>query len=192
MSISLEDLRRMGDQLSGLLGLTGSAVGLRFLPIGAANPDGVTVLQQYRYCQALMRARHGAAVLLDGHGIACSAAAFGFRPLPDGLRFGKGLIGFGIAMDEAVGRRMFETMPHLKPNSIQSLHLFPTEFRLLWLSGCYRYRLQRNSTWFSGRLTAGDLSACGISGDQGAARLPRQGGMRRAAEPNANRVISIG
>jgi hypothetical protein len=62
-------------------------------------------------------------------GIACpaAAAAFGFRPLPDGLKSGKGLVGFGIVADEAVGRRMFETMPALAPGQVSRLHLFPLD-----------------------------------------------------------------
>ena len=134
MPSSLEDLRRMGVRLSEILGLTGSAVGVRFLPVGTANPDGATVLLQHRYCQALMRARHGEAVLLDGHGIACpaAAAAFGFRSLPEGLQSGKGLVGFGIVMDEAVGRKMFARMPRLEPGSAQSLHLFPIDQAEHW------------------------------------------------------------
>jgi uncharacterized protein (DUF169 family) len=53
-----------------------------------------------------MKARHGKSVILDSEGIACAAAAaaFGFRPLPEGLRSGKGLVGFGIVSDEAVGK----------------------------------------------------------------------------------------
>lgn len=134
MQSSLDDLRHMGDRLAALLGLTGSAVGVRFLPAGTANPDGAVVLQQHRYCQALMRARHGEAVLLDAQGIACpaAAAAFGFRPLPEGLQSGKGLVGFGIVMDEAVGRRMFAGMPSLEPGSIQGLHLFPIDRAEHW------------------------------------------------------------
>ena len=67
MPSSLEDLRRMGVRLSEILGLTGSAVGVRFLPVGTANPDGATVLLQHRYCQALMRARHGEADANDSY-----------------------------------------------------------------------------------------------------------------------------
>lgn len=70
-------------------------------------------LQQHRYCQALMKARHGEIVSLDASGIACpaAAAAFGFRPLPEGLKSGQGLVGFGIVSDPEVGRKMFENMP---------------------------------------------------------------------------------
>jgi uncharacterized protein (DUF169 family) len=76
-----------------------------------------------------MRARHGESVLLDARGIACpaAAAAFGFRPLPEGLRSGKGLVGFGIVSDPAVGQRMFEGMSTLAPGRVAALHLFPLD-----------------------------------------------------------------
>jgi uncharacterized protein (DUF169 family) len=80
-----------------------------------------------------MRARKGESVFLTAAGMACpaAAAAFGFRPLPAGLETGKGLVGFGIVADEAVGRRMFEAMPRLEPGHIQGLHLFPLEESVL-------------------------------------------------------------
>jgi uncharacterized protein (DUF169 family) len=41
-------------------------------------------LRNHRYCQALMKARHGESVLLEPAGLSCPAAgaAFGFRALP--------------------------------------------------------------------------------------------------------------
>ena len=76
-----------------------------------------------------MKARRGGDVLLDGEGISCpaAAAAFGFRPLPQGLQSGQGLVGFGIVSDSAVGRQMFVDMPKLDPGKITMLHLFPLE-----------------------------------------------------------------
>ena len=76
-----------------------------------------------------MKARRGRDVLLDGEGISCpaAAAAFGFRPLPQGLQSGQGLVGFGIVSDSAVGRQMFIDMPRLDPGKIAMLHLFPLE-----------------------------------------------------------------
>lgn len=43
----------------------------------------ISLLPHHRYCQAVMLARRGQAVLLDREGIVCPAvaAAFGFRPL---------------------------------------------------------------------------------------------------------------
>lgn len=122
----MHDIVSYGEQLKTLIGLSSPAVGVRFLT-DAEQPDGARMLKQHRYCQALMRARHGESVLLDESGIACpaAAAAFGFRPLPTGLQTGKGLVGFGIVADEAVGRRMFEAMPYLEASRVQGLHLFP-------------------------------------------------------------------
>ena len=123
-----QEIAWYGEQLKTLVGLSSSAVGVRFLA-DDVQPHGARVLKQHRYCQALIRARRGESVLLDREGIACpaAAAAFGFRPLPAGLQAGKALVGFGIVADEAVGRRMFEAMPRLEPGQIQSLHLFPLE-----------------------------------------------------------------
>ena len=84
-------------------------------------------LRNHRYCQALMKARHGESVLLEPDGLSCpaAAAAFGFRPLPPQLANGKGLVGFGIVADEAVGKRMFAGMPKLAEASIARIALCP-------------------------------------------------------------------
>jgi uncharacterized protein (DUF169 family) len=76
-----------------------------------------------------MRARHGDHVLVDASTISCPAAAraFGFRPLPEPLKTGKGLMGFGITADESVGRMMFEKMPVLGMGAIAQLDVFPLD-----------------------------------------------------------------
>jgi uncharacterized protein (DUF169 family) len=126
--VEKHEMASYGEKLRTLIGMSSSAVGVRFLADGE-QPDGALVLKGHRYCQALMRARRGESVLLNGEGIACPAAAsaFGFRPLPGGLQTGKGLVGFGIVADAAVGKRMFEAMSRLRPGHIQSLHLFPLD-----------------------------------------------------------------
>lgn len=129
MDQTIETLQAMGHSLRDILGLSASAVGVRLLSATESPSAPARRLQGYRYCQALMEARHGQFVVLDSEGIACpaAAAAFGFRPLPQNLRNGKGLVGFGIVADEAVGRHMFESMPTLPPGQIQQLHLFPLD-----------------------------------------------------------------
>jgi uncharacterized protein (DUF169 family) len=131
---NVETVRMMGEHMQAILGLSAPAVGVRFLAAADESPVGIERLHGYRYCQALMEARHGRSVLLDGDGISCpaAAAAFGFRPLPENLRNGKGLVGFGIVADEAVGRRMFENMATLTPGQIQQLHLFPLDHATEW------------------------------------------------------------
>lgn len=81
----------------------------------------------HRYCQALMKARHGESVLLEPDGLSCpaAAAAFGFRPLPPQLANGKGLVGFGIVGEDAAGARMFAGMPRLAAGSIAAIALCP-------------------------------------------------------------------
>lgn len=88
-----------------------------------------TPLHGHRYCQALMKARHGESVLLSPDGLSCpaAAAAFGFRPLPAQLANGKGLVGFGIVGDARVGQRLFAGMPRFVEGTIVKLALCPLQ-----------------------------------------------------------------
>jgi uncharacterized protein (DUF169 family) len=125
----LDQIRAMADRMISTLGLSSSPVGVRMLSDPKDLPSGAERLERHRYCQALMKARRGQDVFLDGEGISCPAAAtaFGFRPLTPALESGKGLVGFGIVSDEVVGRQMFANMPKLKAGEIQRLHLFPLD-----------------------------------------------------------------
>jgi uncharacterized protein (DUF169 family) len=102
--------------------------------LGAKQQDDVFAsfepIRGHRYCQALMRARHGESVMLEPDGLACpaAAAAFGFRPLPAQLSNGKGLVGFGIVGDAGVGQRMFDGMPRLAEHSVRKIALCPLQF----------------------------------------------------------------
>jgi uncharacterized protein (DUF169 family) len=88
---------------------------------------GFEPVRHHRYCQAVMRARHGESVMLDARGLSCpaAAAAFGFRPLPANLTNGRGLVGFGIVADPQVGSRIFERMPRLAPGSLAAIAVCP-------------------------------------------------------------------
>ena len=125
---TIDEVREADRKIASILGLTTFPVGVHFVA-DALLPSGLIRLESHRYCQALMLARQGQTVVLDGEGISCPAAAsaFGFRPLPEGLRSGKGLVGFGIVSDPAVGRRMFADMPRLEAGQIHHLELFPLE-----------------------------------------------------------------
>ena len=154
MTKDLSDSGILGARLVEILGLSRSPVGVRFLGPDDDLPAEAVTIKGHRYCQALMKARSGQDVLLDAEGIACPAAAsaFGFRPLPPGLQSGRGLVGFGIVDDEAVGRKMFEGMSRLEPGSVKALHIFPLDKadytpevvvvedkveKLMWLSLAY-------------------------------------------------------
>lgn len=118
-----------GSLLRDLLGDGTDPVAVFLLAPGQEN-DAFAAFEPvrgHRYCQALMKARHGESLLLRPDGLSCpaAAAAFGFRPLPPQLANGKGLVGFGIVGDEAVGKRMFDGMPRLADGSIASIALCP-------------------------------------------------------------------
>ncbi|MCX5803884.1 MAG: DUF169 domain-containing protein [Proteobacteria bacterium] len=125
--ITVGSVREMGRKIVSIVGLATHPVGVRFLRGYEENGDDPGEPQSLRYCQALMKARRREKVLINADTITCPAAAsvFGFKQLPEGLRSGKGLVGFGIVKDEAVGKRMFERMPRLKLDSIAGLSLYP-------------------------------------------------------------------
>ena len=59
--------------------------------------------------------------------LACpaAAAAFGFRPLPEGLACGKGLVGFGIVSEPSAGQVMFDGMTRLSNGRVKSIAACP-------------------------------------------------------------------
>jgi uncharacterized protein (DUF169 family) len=129
MNTQIQQVQAAGDLLTTILGLSAAPVGVKFIYDDEMENQTDLFVNQHRYCQALMKARHGQKVLLDAKGIACpaAAAAFGFRPLPDGLKSGQGLVGFGIVSAPSVGKHMFEVMPHLEPGKLKRLYLFPLQ-----------------------------------------------------------------
>lgn len=125
----MKEIIRAAVRLKEITGLNSSPVGVKFY-FGDEQASGRTEkLTGHRYCQALMRARHGDHVSVYANGISCpaAAAAFGFKALPDGLRTGKGLVGFGIVSDEASGRAMFENMTVLPQGRLNAMYLYPLE-----------------------------------------------------------------
>jgi uncharacterized protein (DUF169 family) len=124
----IDEIKEAGEAMKKILGLRGSPVGVRLLkddkPVAGAVMAGGN-----RYCQALMRARHGEHVIVNKETIACPAAAraFGFKPLPEPSKSGKGLVGFGITSEETVGKMMFEGMTVFDMDEIKQIELFPLE-----------------------------------------------------------------
>jgi uncharacterized protein (DUF169 family) len=121
------EFRKLGAEMKDILGLKWSPVGVRLM--SAEEVPNAKILSKHRYCQAVMRARQGHSVLLKKDQLSCPAAssAFGFDELPESLKSGRALVGFGIVSDERVGQRMFLCMPRLKAGQIQQIHLFPLD-----------------------------------------------------------------
>jgi len=117
------------DRLKEIIGLETEPVAVFLLPPGPVNPafDAFGKVAGHRYCQLLMRARHGESLRLDHDELACPAAAsaFGFKPLPEGLATGKGLVGFGIVAEPLTGKAMFDGMTRLPPGSIAGIAVCP-------------------------------------------------------------------
>jgi len=126
-------IKQDSEMVKQILGLTTSLVGVKFIFNDLDIPKEIEKLTGHRYCQALMKARHGNHVLLNAEGISCpaAAAAFGFKPLPDGLKTGKGLVGFGIVNEEMTGKTMFDGMTILPQEQLKALYLFPLETVIL-------------------------------------------------------------
>jgi uncharacterized protein (DUF169 family) len=125
----MRTIRYAGGLLKQILGMDSYPVAVKFLFGDDKIPLNAEKLSGYRYCQALMTARHGEHVLLDAEGISCpaAAAAFGFKALPEGLKTGKGLVGFGIVKKETTGQTMFKGMAKIAPGTLKALYLFPVE-----------------------------------------------------------------
>jgi len=122
-------LRILADDMVAAIGLETDPVAVFFVaPDADMTPfAGWTPVERHRYCQALMKARGGERVVLDADELACPAAAraFGFKPLPQALQTGKGLVGFGIVAEPESGARMFKGMSCLEPGTVARLALCP-------------------------------------------------------------------
>jgi len=125
----MKKIQTKAQSVRNILQMCSSPVGVRFLKEGEPLPEHVKCLSSHRYCQALMKARHGEHVAIDSDGINCPAAAsaFGFKPLPKGLETGKGLVGFGITREEKTGVEMFNGMEKFDFGEIHAIYLFPLE-----------------------------------------------------------------
>ena len=73
------------DRLKEILGLETEPVAVFLLPPGAASPafDGFARVAGHRYCQLLMRARHGESLRLEPSELACPPP----RPPSDSSRY---------------------------------------------------------------------------------------------------------
>ena len=128
--MDIKAIREKAVLLKQNISLSTSPVGVKFIFKGAPGVvKKAKPLAGHRYCQALMKARHGEHVTIDAEGMSCpaAAAAFGFKELPDGLKNGMGLMGFGITFERETGQNMFKGMTTLEKGKLKALYLFPLE-----------------------------------------------------------------
>lgn len=132
--MNINDLKAKARIMKEKIGLSTYPVGVKFIfDETTFSSDNIKRLQGYRYCQAVMKARHGEYVFLTKEDISCpaAAAAFGFKPLSESLKNGKSLVGFGITKAESTGKEMFKGMTTIEYGTLQSLYLFPLETAII-------------------------------------------------------------
>jgi uncharacterized protein (DUF169 family) len=123
----MKDCTHYAERLESILGLARFPVAVKFLAQDEATPDGFTALPGRRYCQVLMEASRGAKALMTPENIACpaSAAALGFKPLPEKLETGEMLAAYGIFASAEAGRNTIHSMPCLPMGRYQAVAACP-------------------------------------------------------------------
>ncbi len=117
--MNIEEIHAAAVSIKDTLGLRSFPVGVSIIKEGEKHFRAL--LSNHRYCQALMRARHGEPVFDQAEGLACPAAAraFGFqapsekpclRGRPCRLRF---------VREPSTARTMFEGMTVFQPRRDQ-------------------------------------------------------------------------
>jgi len=108
-----------------LVNLNGLPVGVKFL-YEETNSNEIEDLD-IRLCQAVMLARSGREVLINQNNISCPAAAssLGLKPLPEKLKSGETLQGYGIFRELEVGKKVMQTMPRIEYGKFNYIQIKP-------------------------------------------------------------------
>ena len=125
----MTDLIESTRKLTEILGLERKPVAVMFVRASDSLPVGFGAPPGRRYCQVLMEASRGKRVLLTPETIACpaSAAALGFKPLPEKLETGEMLAAFGIFATKEAGRNTIHSMPRLPMGDYRAVAAGPLD-----------------------------------------------------------------
>ncbi len=124
------DTSEASSEMRSILQLEDPPVGVKlFKPSENISSNIKLIDKKSRYCQFLMRARHGETLLLTPEKLACPAAyaAFGFGPLPEKISSGEMLHFLGLYQTKDAAANTMATMPRLKPGSISAIAAGPLE-----------------------------------------------------------------
>jgi len=123
----MQDLVQAMKCMESILGLERHPVAVKFVAQGDLRPAGFTVSPGRRYCQILMEASEGKKVLLTPENASCpaSAAALGFKPLPQKLETGEMLAAYGIFASKEAGSNTIHSMPRLPAGAYQAVAACP-------------------------------------------------------------------
>ena len=123
----MRDLAQAARCLEDVLGLDRHPVAVKFVRKDEEVPGSFEAPAGRRYCQVLMEASQGKKVLLTPETIACpaSAAALGFKPLPQKLETGEMLAAYGIFATKEAGSKTIHSMPRLPAGAYQAVAACP-------------------------------------------------------------------
>ncbi len=123
----MPDLMQATRYLENALGLERHPVAVKFVRKDEVVPTGFIAPPGRRYCQVLMEASEGESELLTPETIACpaSAAALGFKPLPQKLETGEMLAAYGIFGSKEAGSNTIHSMPRLPAGAYQAVAACP-------------------------------------------------------------------
>ncbi len=110
----MDNYQQISETLKTAVDLAFEPVGIKFYKTPPVN--GFSEVKDHRFCQLIMRARKGEALMLTKDGITCpaAAAALGFKPLPKTLQDGSMLQGYGIFKDAESAINVMNQMPRLQ------------------------------------------------------------------------------
>ncbi len=109
---TMNEFKYYSDKLKKAVDLSLEPVGVKFHTDGNISPtDG-----DYRFCQAVMEARHGKTIVITKENISCqaAAAALGLKLLPKNLQDGTMLSGYGIFKDKNAAVNVITSMPKVE------------------------------------------------------------------------------
>lgn len=103
------------------VGLQAKPVAVKF--VKQINDHQEIIVKDHRFCQLIMRARKGEELILTSDGITCpaAAAALGFKPLPEKLKDGSMLQGYGIFQKKESAIKVMEDMPRLQQGEYKAV-----------------------------------------------------------------------
>lgn len=115
-------------KMRDILGLEYPPVAVKFLGEGEEAGEGYDT-GHYRYCQTLMKARHGGKVRLSAENITCPAAAsaFGLKPLPPKLENGEMMFNMGLFGTKEAAAATLARMPRLEQGRFSALLVAPLD-----------------------------------------------------------------
>jgi len=114
-------MKEMSEIIKNTIGVNSEPVGVKFLE--TIHDKNIRIAESHRFCQLIMRARKGEELILDTENITCpaAAAALGFKQLPDKLKDGSMLQGYGIFRKKESAMKVMEDMPRFEQGKYKAV-----------------------------------------------------------------------